>query len=83
MGFRIVKHRLDAIPNAHVVTGLLNDEPVRFAIARDASERLGWNPCLEEAVRRLRAGERDFLVAYGVPRPNPANGAAEPHGNAL
>jgi hypothetical protein len=68
MAFRIQRHRLEATPSAHFVTGYLDNEPVRFAIARDASERLGWNPCLEEALRRLRAGERNFMVAYGVPR---------------
>jgi hypothetical protein len=68
MAFRIQRHRLEAAPSAHFVTGYLDNEPVRFAIARDASDRLGWNPCLEEALRRLRAGERNFMVAYGVPR---------------
>jgi hypothetical protein len=68
MGFKIQRHRFEAAHNAHFVTGYLDNEPVRFAIARDASERLGWNPCLEEALRRLGAGERDFLVGYGVPR---------------
>jgi hypothetical protein len=67
MAFRIQMHRLEATPNAHFVTGLLDQESVRFAIARDASERLGWNPCLEEALRRLQTGERDFMVNYGVP----------------
>jgi hypothetical protein len=52
--------------NSFLVVGTLSGKDVRFAVARAALNAFGWDACLNEAMKRVRAGERDFGIAPGV-----------------
>lgn len=68
MVYRIERLWFEPRADAFLVSGRLGPDRVRFAVTRSALDAYGWNSCLEEALRRVGRGERDFGIAPSTPR---------------